>query len=47
VRVRLAAIGSEDITAKLPASGLPTDIAPGRDVLISWTAANCQAFAPE
>ncbi len=47
VRVRLAAIGSEDITAKLPASGLPAEIAPGRDVLLSWTAADCQAFAPE
>ncbi len=47
VRVRLVALGGDELTAKLPAAGLGADIAPGAEVAVSWSAGDCHAFAPE
>ncbi len=47
VRVRVAALGVDEINAKVPVSRLAADVTPGAAVTIAWDAADCQAFKPE
>lgn len=48
VRVRVSALGSEEIIIKVPnGQGLPTGVSPGADVLIGWSFDDCPALARE
>ena len=47
VRVRVAALGVDEINAKVPISLLAADVTPGAAVTIAWDAEDCQAFKPE
>lgn len=48
VRVRVSALGSEDIIIKVPnGQGLPAGVSPGADVLIGWNFDDCPALARE
>lgn len=48
VRVRVSALGSEEIIIKVPnGQGLPAGVSPGSDVLIGWSFDDCPALARE
>ncbi|EKJ94901.1 polyamine ABC transporter ATP-binding protein [Bradyrhizobium lupini HPC(L)] len=48
VRVRVSALGSEEIIIKVPnGQGLPAGVSPGSDVLIGWNVGDCPALARE
>ena len=47
VRVRVAALGVDEINAKIPVAQLATEVTPGAAVTIAWDAEDCQAFKPE
>ncbi|ACP23110.1 polyamine ABC transporter, ATP-binding protein, putative (plasmid) [Sinorhizobium fredii NGR234] len=48
VRVRVAALGSEEIIIKIPnGHGVPADVSPGANVLIGWNFDDCPALTRE
>lgn len=43
-RVRLAMVGQEDFTARIPASAPANTLEPGREVVVAWSPDHCRAL---